>query len=126
MSGEASEAADAATAVGSPAAITSGSKGDSASSTDRGRRRKLIQDTDGTDRRRAFGQLYEELSGLAFKYYFTIPSYYILVMRAFVTLEGIALSTDDQGSFNMYSATAPYAREVGLTLRHFFALSIKC
>ena len=110
MSGEASEAADAATAVGSPAAITSGSKGDSASSTDRGRRRKLIQDTDGTDRRRAFGQLYEELSELAFKYYFTIPSYYILVMRAFVTLEGIALSADEQGSFNMYSVTAPYAR----------------
>lgn len=42
----------------------------------------------------------EELSELAFKYYFTIPSYYILVMRSFVTLEGIALSADDDGSFN--------------------------
>ena len=31
----------------------------------------------------------------------------ILVMRAFVTLEGIALSADDD--FNMYKATAPYA-----------------
>ena len=41
-----------------------------------------------------------QLSELAFKYYFTIPSYYILVMRAFVTLEGIALSADDDESFN--------------------------
>ena len=56
------------------------------------------------------GQLYEELGELAFNYYFTIPSYYILVMRAFVTLEGIALSADDGGEFNMYRATAPYAR----------------
>jgi hypothetical protein len=39
-------------------------------------KRKLIQDADGGNRRRAFGQLYEELSELAFKYYFTIPSYY--------------------------------------------------
>ena len=68
-------------------------------------------------RRRAFGQLYEELSELAFKYYFTIPSYYILVMRAFVTLEGIALSAEDDGSFNMYAATAPYARRKLLTPR---------
>jgi len=68
---------------------------------DAGRRRRLVQDADGADRRRAFGQLYEELSELAFQYYFTIPSYYILVMRAFVTLEGIALSADD-GEFNMY------------------------
>ena len=62
-------------------------------------RRRVVQDADGADRRRAFGQLYEELSELAFKYYFTIPSYYILVMRAFVTLEGIALSADADGSF---------------------------
>ena len=76
-------------------------------------RRKIVQDADGADRRRAFGQLYEELGELAFKYYFTIPSYYILVMRAFVTLEGIALSADDD--FNMYSATAPYAARKLLT-----------
>merc|ERR1719359_831424 len=80
-------------------------------------RKKLVQDEDGADRRRAFGQLYEELSELAFKYYFTIPSYYILVMRSFVTLEGIALSADDDGSFNMYEATAPYARRKLLTPR---------
>jgi len=78
-------------------------------------KRKLIQDADGGNRRRAFGLLYEELSELAFKYYFTIPSYYILVMRAFVTLEGIALSADDDESFNMYEATAPYARRKLLT-----------
>ena len=30
------------------------------------------------------------------------------MMRAFVTLEGIALSADD--SFNMYSVAAPFAR----------------
>ena len=37
-------------------------------------RKKLVQGDDGGDRRRAFGQLYEELSELAFRYYFTIPS----------------------------------------------------
>ena len=31
------------------------------------KRKKLVQDADGADRRRAFGQLYEELSELAFK-----------------------------------------------------------
>ena len=36
-------------------------------------------------------------------------------MRAFVTLEGIALSADDD--FNMYSATAPYAAKKLLTPR---------
>ena len=131
------------------------------------KRKKLVQDADGADRRRAFGQLYEELSELAFKCappqpllsprsrsenpcqvetqarcslssgpdlplthgrcpcpllsitadYFTIPSYYVLVMRAFVTLEGIALSADDDDSFNMYAATAPYARRKLLTPR---------
>ena len=77
------------------------------------RRQKIVQAADGADRRRAFGQLYEELGGLAFKYYFVIPSYYILVMRSFVTLEGIALSADDD--FNMYEATAPYALRKLLT-----------
>ena len=38
------------------------------------RRKKIVQDADGANRRKAFGQLYEELSELAFKYYFTIPS----------------------------------------------------
>ena len=80
------------------------------------RARNLIQDDDGGDRRRAFGQLYEELGELAFSYYFTIPSYYILVMRAFVTLEGIALANDGD-EFNMYEATAPYARRTLLTPR---------
>ena len=73
------------------------------------KRRKIVQDDDGLDRRRAFGQLYEELGSLALNYYFVIPSYYILVMRAFVTLEGIALSADD--SFNMYTVAAPFARQ---------------
>lgn len=36
-------------------------------------------------------------------------------MRAFVTLEGIALSADGDDSFNMYEATAPYARRKLLT-----------
>lgn len=74
---------------------------------------KLIQADDGASRRRAFGQLYEELAELAFSYYFVIPSYYILVMRAFVTLEGIALNADDD--FNMYETTAVYARRKLLT-----------
>mmetsp|Transcript_68550 Transcript_68550/g.135802 ORF Transcript_68550/g.135802 Transcript_68550/m.135802 type:complete len:102 (-) Transcript_68550:297-602(-) len=38
-------------------------------------------------------------------------------MRSFVTLEGIALSADDDDSFNMYEATAPYARRKLLTPR---------
>lgn len=45
---------------------------------------------------------------MAFKYYFQLPSYYILVMRSFVTLEGIALEADGE-EFNMYAACAPYA-----------------
>lgn len=68
---------------------------------------RLVQDGMGLDRRRAFGQLYEELSGLAFRYYFTLPSYYILVMRSFVTLEGIAFAADPD--FNMYTTSSPYA-----------------
>lgn len=78
-------------------------------------RRKLIQGEEGGDRRKAFGQLYEELGELAFSYYFVIPSYYILVMRAFVTLEGIALSAKDYTDFNMYTETAVYARRLLLT-----------
>ena len=38
-------------------------------------RQKLVQAEDGADRRRAFGQLYEELGELAINYYFVIPSY---------------------------------------------------
>merc|ERR1719331_1798143 len=91
--------------------------GEGAEADAEGGKRKVVQDADGADRRRAFGQLYEELSELAFKYYFTIPSYYILVMRAFVTLEGIALASDSDNSFNMYAATAPYARRKLLTPR---------
>ena len=80
-------------------------------------RERVVQGGESGDRRRAFGQLYEELSELAFRYYFCIPSYYILVMRSFVTLEGIALSSDSDESFNMYKATAPYARRRLLTPR---------
>eukprot|EP00933_Yihiella_yeosuensis_P056144 TRINITY_DN55188_c0_g1_i1.p1 TRINITY_DN55188_c0_g1~~TRINITY_DN55188_c0_g1_i1.p1 ORF type:complete len:393 (+),score=56.85 TRINITY_DN55188_c0_g1_i1:56-1180(+) len=75
-----------------------------------GRRQRVVQVADGeesSDRRRAFGQLYEELSGLAFRYYFTLPSYYVLVMRSFVTLEGIAFGADPD--FNMYTTSYPFA-----------------
>lgn len=67
------------------------------------------------DRRRAFGQLYEELSGLAFRYYFTLPSYYVLVMRSFVTLEGIAFGADPD--FNMYTSSYPFALRRMMTPR---------
>eukprot|EP00439_Symbiodinium_sp_Y106_P033219 s4935_g3.t7 len=67
----------------------------------------LEEDGMGVDRRRAFGQLYEELSNLAFRYYFTLPSYYVLVMRSFVTLEGIAFAADPD--FNMYTTSSPFA-----------------
>lgn len=69
--------------------------------------KRLVQDGMGVDRRRAFGQLYEELSNLAFRYYFTLPSYYVLVMRSFVTLEGIAFAADPD--FNMYTTSSPFA-----------------
>lgn len=80
-----------------------------------GGKERLVQDGMGLDRRRAFGQLYEELSGLAFRYYFTLPSYYILVMRSFVTLEGIAFAADPD--FNMYTTSSPYAFRRLLTPR---------
>ncbi|CAK9054627.1 Uncharacterized protein sll0005, partial [Durusdinium trenchii] len=76
---------------------------------------RIVQDSMGLDRRRAFGQLYEELSSLAFRYYFTLPSYYILVMRSFVTLEGIAFAADPD--FNMYTTSSPYAFRRLLTPR---------
>ncbi|CAJ1406498.1 unnamed protein product [Effrenium voratum] len=76
---------------------------------------RLVQESAGLDRRRAFGQLYEELSNLAFRYYFTLPSYYILVMRSFVTLEGIAFGADPD--FNMYTTSSPYAFRRLLTPR---------
>lgn len=69
-------------------------------------RTRRVQGSESS-RRRAFGQLYEELSGLAFSYYFTLPSYYVLVMRSFVTLEGIAFNGDPD--FNMYTTSYPYA-----------------
>ncbi|CAE7583365.1 unnamed protein product, partial [Symbiodinium natans] len=40
-------------------------------------------------------------------YYFTLPSYYVLVMRSFVTLEGIAFAADPD--FNMYTTSSPFA-----------------
>eukprot|EP00913_Durusdinium_trenchii_P035181 g32912.t1 len=52
---------------------------------------------------------------LAFRYYFTLPSYYILVMRSFVTLEGIAFAADPD--FNMYTTSSPYAFRRLLTPR---------
>ena len=53
-----------------------GTEADAATAAAEGaRRKKIVQDGDGADRRRAFGQLYEELGELAFRYYFVIPSY---------------------------------------------------
>ena len=112
MSGEAGPAAGGAGSA-APAALVVGPGG--AGGAPKPARQKIVQAGDGSDRRRAFGQLYEELGELAFRYYFVIPSYYILVMRSFVTLEGIALSADDD--FNMYEATAPYAVRKLLTPR---------
>jgi hypothetical protein len=110
MSGEAAPAAGGEAAAAPAAVVEPGGAG-----APKPARQKLVQAGDGLDRRRAFGQLYEELGELAFRYYFVIPSYYILVMRSFVTLEGIALSADDD--FNMYEATAPYAVRKLLTPR---------
>ena len=109
--GAAPAAAEAAPAAAAAVAVQAGAGGARSPKA----RQKIVQAADGADRRRAFGQLYEELGELAFRYYFVIPSYYILVMRSFVTLEGIALSADDE--FNMYEATAPYALRKLLTPR---------
>ena len=57
--------------------------------------------------RTSFGELFVELGNLAFDYRFTCPSYYVLVMRSFVTLEGLAARADP--NFNIYSAAVPYA-----------------
>lgn len=102
MSGEAAPASAAGEASTAPAAVMEPGAG---GAPNKAARQKIVQAGDGADRRRAFGQLYEELGELAFRYYFVIPSYYILVMRSFVTLEGIALSADDD--FNMYARGHP-------------------
>ena len=104
MSGEAAPASAAGEASTAPAAGMEPGAG-AGGAPHKAARQKIVQAGDGADRRRAFGQLYEELGELAFRYYFVIPSYYILVMRSFVTLEGIALSADDD--FNMYARGHP-------------------
>lgn len=57
--------------------------------------------------RSSFGELFVELASLGTNYRFTCPPYYILVMRSFVTLEGVASRADPD--FNIYSAAIPYA-----------------
>jgi predicted unusual protein kinase regulating ubiquinone biosynthesis (AarF/ABC1/UbiB family) len=57
--------------------------------------------------RTSFGELFVELGQLAVNYQFTCPAYYVLVMRSFVTLEGVAARADS--SFNIYTAAVPYA-----------------
>mmetsp|Transcript_22564 Transcript_22564/g.49434 ORF Transcript_22564/g.49434 Transcript_22564/m.49434 type:complete len:790 (-) Transcript_22564:447-2816(-) len=65
--------------------------------------------------RTSFGELFVELGTMANDYRFTCPPYYILVMRSFVTLEGVAARADPD--FNIYTAAAPYAVRRALTPR---------
>jgi len=65
--------------------------------------------------RTSFGELFVELGELGVNYRFTCPPYYILVMRSFVTLEGLAARADPD--FNIYSAAVPYAVRRALTPR---------
>lgn len=80
--------------------------------------------------RTSFGELFMELGQLATNYQFTCPAYYVLVMRSFVTLEGVAARADS--SFNIYTAAVPYAVRrcvcgvcsfVGVSTRTWFGLA---
>jgi len=57
--------------------------------------------------KQGFGDLFADLTAMAYNYRFTVPPYYVLIMRSFVTLEGVAKRADPL--FNMYEAALPYA-----------------
>lgn len=69
---------------------------------------------DGTAvQRQSFGELFVDLGVMATQFRFTCPPYYILVMRSFVTLEGVAAKADP--NFNIYQSALPYALRRALT-----------
>ena len=50
-----------------------------------------------------------DLNRIFFEYPFTVPSYFALVTRALITLEGIALQGDE--NFDVFAAAYPYTQE---------------
>jgi len=74
-----------------------------------------LKDSGDQSNRTSFGELFAELASIGMNYRFACPAYYVLVMRSFVTLEGVAARADPD--FNIYTAAAPYAVRRGLTPR---------
>jgi aarF domain-containing kinase len=60
-------------------------------------------------RRRQFREVSGELNQIFFDFPFTVPSYFALITRALIVLEGIAVSGDP--SFDIFKAAYPYCRQ---------------
>jgi len=61
-----------------------------------------------SERRKHFSAISHDLNQVFFDYPFTVPSYFALITRALITLEGIALTGDP--SFDIFHASYPFAR----------------
>lgn len=55
-----------------------------------------------------------ELNQIFFDYPFQVPEYFALITRALITLEGIALTGDE--NFDLFQASYPYAVERAVTM----------
>ena len=60
------------------------------------------------ERRKRFGAISKDLNHVFFSFPFTVPSYFALITRALIVLEGIALTGDP--AFDIFHASYPYAR----------------
>ena len=65
-------------------------------------------------RRKQFHAVSSELNQIFFDYPFQVPEYFALITRALITLEGIALTGDED--FDLFQASYPYAVERAVTM----------
>lgn len=65
-------------------------------------------------RRKQFRAVSSELNQIFFDYPFQVPEYFALITRALITLEGIALTGDE--NFDLFQASYPYAVERAVTM----------
>lgn len=61
------------------------------------------------ERRLMFRAVSEELNDIFFTYPFMVPSYFALITRALIVLEGIAVSGDPR--FDIFAASYPFAKQ---------------
>ena len=66
------------------------------------------------ERRKHLSGVSRDLNEIFFLHPFTVPSYFALITRALITLEGIALTGDPQ--FDIFRASHPYAQARALQI----------